>query len=38
MYSLSFDVSKFDKYALPQVSGQFAMPDERTVGAVLQKT
>lgn len=34
MYSLSFDVSKFDKYALPQVSGQFAMPDERTVVSI----
>lgn len=28
MYSLSFDVAKFEKYSLPQVSGQYVMPDD----------
>ena len=34
MYSLSFDVAEFEKYALPQVSGQYVMPDDRTVVSI----
>lgn len=34
MYNLSFDVAKFEKYALPQVSGQNVMPDDRTVVSI----
>ena len=34
MYSLSFDVAKFEKYSLPQVSGQYVMPDDRTVVSI----
>lgn len=34
MYSLSFDVAKFEKYALPQVSGQYVMPNDRTVVSI----
>lgn len=34
MYSLSFDVEKFEKYVLPQVSGQYVMPEDRTVVSI----
>ena len=34
MYSLSFDVAKFEKYALPQASGQYVMPNDRTVVSI----
>ncbi len=34
MYSLSFDVAKFEKYALPQVSDQYVMPEDRTVVSI----
>ena len=34
MYSLSFDVAEFEKYALPQASGQYVMPDDRTVVSI----
>ena len=34
MYSISFDVAKFEKYALPQASGQYVMPDGRTVVSI----
>lgn len=34
MYSISFDVAKFEKYALPQVAGQYVMPNDRTVVSI----
>ena len=34
MYSLSFDVAEFEKYALPQASGQYVMPNDRTVVSI----
>ncbi|AMO54470.1 integrase [Endozoicomonas montiporae] len=34
MFSVSMDVRKFERYALPQASDQFVMPDNRTVVSV----
>lgn len=34
MFSVSTDVSKFERYALPQASDQFLMPDNSTVVSV----
>lgn len=34
MFSVSMDVSKFEKYALPQAADQFVMPDNSTVVSV----
>lgn len=34
MFCVSRDVSKFEEYALPQISGQFVMPDDHTVVSI----
>jgi integrase len=34
MHSISMDLSKFEQYALPQSSGQFVMPNDKTVVSV----
>jgi len=34
MFCVSRDVESFEKYALPQISDQFVMPDDHTVVSV----
>jgi len=36
MFCVSRDIGKFEKYALPQIPGQFLMPDDHTVVSIDQ--